>query len=317
LAGDKATVSGAEEVRSYQLSELRVTARIGWADRFVLLPDGGQLQCPDSSCLDRLANDSPTERHVAWLEERVGVAVGCTAIIVVLLVCAYLFGLPIAAKWAVSKVSMQTERSLGRDAFAWCEEKGWVKPSEVDDYRQTRIRKIFATLVAGSKLESYYRLEFRSSKKLGANAFAMPGGIIVLTDEMVWEAGSEDEIAAVLAHEIGHIELRHALKELMESSALAAVAGIVTSDASSYAVAVAGLPMLLAETKYSRASEAEADEFAFQLLKRRGISPAAFATLMERLAKDYPNRNGEYTFLSTHPAPADRAERARHASKPE
>jgi predicted Zn-dependent protease len=184
------------------------------------------------------------------------------------------------------------------------------RPSEVDDYRQARLRNRFAELIADLSMTPYYRLEFRHSKKLGPNAFALPGGIIVITDEMVWEAGSEDEVSAVLAQEIGHIELRHAMRLVMEGSALAAVAGVVTSDASSFSVAVAGLPILLAQTRYSRQAETEADEFGFKLLKRHGISPDAFASLMERLAIDYPDKERAYSFLSTHPNTAERAARA-------
>jgi predicted Zn-dependent protease len=313
--GEEVTLTGAETVRMYRMSQLRVTPRIGSADRFVTLPDGGQVQCPDHPCLNLFASDSPTEGPVAWLEERIGVAIGCVGLIAVLLLCTYVYGLPAAADWAVTKVSIETERSLGRDAFAWLDNKRWFQPTELDDLRQYRIRNIFSTLVSGSKMKPHYRLEFRHSKRMGPNAIALPGGIIVITDEMVLLAESEDEVAAVLAHEIGHVELRHAVRQVMQGSALAVMAGAVTNDASSFTVAVAGLPALLAQTKYSRKFETEADDFAFKLLKQHGISPAAFASLMERLSKDHADEENSFSFISTHPVTADRVKRARQASE--
>jgi predicted Zn-dependent protease len=99
-----------------------------------------------------------------------------------------------------------------------------------------------------------------------------------------------------------------------QASVLAVIAGAVTNDASSYTVAVAGLPALLAQTGYSRTCESEADDFAFKLLKRHHISPAAFASLMERLSKDREDEGRYVSFLSTHPVTADRVKRARQAS---
>ncbi len=314
VLGKEVTLTVAGTASVYRTSQLKVTPRIGSADRFISIPDGGQVQCADHPCLDLLTSDSPTEGPVAWLEGRVWVAVCCLLLIAFLILTAYVFGLPAAADWAVRKVSLETERSLGRDAFAWLDNKRWFLPTELDETTKSRIRTTFSTLVRGLKFERDYRLEFRRSKRMGANAVALPGGIIVITDDMVSLAESDDEIAAVLAHEIGHIELRHAMKEVMEGSVLAVIAGVVTNDASSYTVAVAGLPALLAETKYSRTCESEADEFAFQLLKRHHISPAAFASLMEKLSKSDDDDERYASFLSTHPVTADRVKRARQAS---
>jgi len=315
LLDEEMTLTGAGMVKTYHTSRLSVTPRIGCADRFVTFPDGGQVQCADHPSLDLLASDSPTEGSVAWLEERIGVAVCCVALIAVMLLCAYFFGLPAAAGWAATKVSIKTEQSLGKEAFAWLDNERWFQPTELDEKRKSRIKTVFSALVSGLKMEPYYRLEFRHSKRMGANAVALPGGIIVITDEMVSLAGPEDEIAAVLAHEIGHIELRHAMKQVMQSSAVAVIAGVVTNDASSFTVAVAGLPALLAQAEYSREHETEADDFAFKLLRQHHISPAAFASLMERLSKDHVDEEKYTSFLSTHPVTAERVKRARQASE--
>jgi len=84
--------------------------------------------------------------------------------------------------------------------------------------------------------------------------------------------------------------------------------------AASLSVAVASLPTLLAQTKYSRGFEAAADEYAFRLLKQKGYSPAAFASLMERLAKKHEKDTGAFAYTSTHPVTAERVQHARDAA---
>ncbi len=119
---------------------------------------------------------------------------------------------------------------------------------------------------------------------------------------------------AILAHEIGHVELRHALKSVLQKSGIAIVVATVTADAATLSAAVTGLPLAVAQMKYSREFEAAADTFAFELLKRKGYSPAAFATFMERLAKDAAPGQKSFAFLSSHPLTAERVARARAAA---
>lgn len=309
----EATLTGSGIARTYHGFLLRVTPRSGRPDRFVILPDGCQVQCADNPMLDLLKNDSPAEGPVAWLEDRIGVALGSVLVIVALLICGYFYGLPAAADWAVTRVSIATEQSLGKDALNWLDSNQWFQRTNVDNPDQIRISHIFSNLVTGSRMERYYHLEFRSSEMMGANALTLPGGIIVITDGMVSIVKTDDEIAAVLAHEIGHAELRHTLKQVMQGSVLAIIAGAVTNDASSYTVAVAGLPALLAQNKYSRSFETEADDFAFKLLKQHHISPTAFASLMERVIKEQGDEGSSFSFLSTHPITSERVKRARRA----
>jgi hypothetical protein len=163
--------------------------------------------------------------------------------------------------------------------------------------------------------KDYYQLEFRSGKGFGPNAFALPGGLIVITDDMVKAASTTEEVMAVLAHEIGHVELRHTLRSVLQQSVIGVAVATLTSDAASLGVAVAGLPMLVARTKYSREFEAAADKYAFQLLKQKGYSPADFASLMERLEK-HTKQPGIFAFISSHPVTSERIQHAIAAAGP-
>lgn len=295
--------------------QMRVSPRIGSADRFIMFPNGAQFSCADHSFLNSLPQESPSEGPVAWLEERWGVALACVVIIVCTLLAAYFFGLPAAAERIANRIPMETEQSLGRQALTWLDENRWFMPTKLDVDRQKPIMDGFDRLRSDLPLRGYYHLEFRSgAKTFGPNALALPGGIIVITEEMVRAAETTEEVLAVLAHEIGHVELRHTMRSVLQNSAVAVATAAVTSDAASLSVAIAGLPALLAQRKYSRKFETAADDYAFRLLKQKGYSPAAFASIMERLAKKDESEMGPFAYVSTHPVTAERVRRARSAA---
>jgi predicted Zn-dependent protease len=298
----------------YTTGQLKVSPRIGSTDRFINLPNGGQFTCPDSAFLDSLPQESRSEGPVAWLEERWGVALASVVVVLCSLLAAYFFGLPAAAERVAAHIPMETEQALGGQVLTWLDANGWLKPTTLDSETQKAITAGFDRLRRELPLKKYYHLKFRSSVTFGANAFALPGGTIVITDAMAKTAGSPEEVLAVLAHEIGHVELRHTMRSLLQNSAVAIAVAAVTADAATLSAAIAGLPLLVAQRKYSREFEVAADEYAFRLLKQKGHSPAAFASLMERLAKKEGGGRSGFAYLSTHPVTEERVRRARNAA---
>lgn len=311
----EAILTAGEVTARYVIHRLSVSPRIGGTDRFITLPGNGQFQCPDQDFLDSLQQASPSEGPVAWLEQRWQMALAGVVIVACILLAGYFYGLPIAAEFVTAHISPETEQALGKNAMTWLDSNGWLNPSTLDAAAQQRVRDGFAKLLLDLPMKEQYRLEMRYSKRLGANAFALPGGVIVLLDDMVLTADTTEEVMAVLAHEIGHVALRHTLRSVLQNSAVAVAAAAITSDAASLSVAVAGLPVLFAQTKYSRTFESEADEYAFKLLKRKGYSPEAFALVMERLESKNGKDGRMFSYLSTHPVTEVRVKRARDAAK--
>lgn len=313
--GKEATLTLPQISERYSTQRLSVSPRIGRADRFIYLPNGAQFQCPDHAVLDSLPQESPSEGLVAWLEERWGIALAGVAIIAAILLAGYFYGLPAAANYVASRIPIATKQVLGRQAIIWLDNNEWFKPTKLDQEKRKVILKGFDVLRNDLPLKNYYRLEFRNSTVIGPNAFALPGGTIVITDAMVEAAQSPEEVLAILAHEMGHIELRHTMRSILQNSAIAVVAAAVTSDAASLSVAVGGMPALLAETKYSREFETAADDYAFRLLKKRNYSPASFASIMERLSEKHGKKLQMFNFVSTHPVTEERIQRARAAAQ--
>jgi Zn-dependent protease with chaperone function len=296
-------------------NRLRVSPRSGKADRFILFPDGGQFLCPDGKEIEALPQDSRSEGLIAWLESRVVVALAGIAMVFAMVGSGYFYGLPWASEKVANRISMETEARLGATSLAWLDDQRWFEPSKLPERRRQAILKGFDRLRTGLPVRKYLHLKFRDSAIIGPNAFALPGGTIVITDQMVEETRNLAEVEAVLSHEIGHVVHRHAIRGLMQNSAVAVLVASITGDAATLSTVVAGVPTVLAQTRYSRRFETEADDYAFTLLKRHGQSPLAFANLMERLSKRRGGKKERFAFLSSHPITAERIRRAREAAR--
>jgi predicted Zn-dependent protease len=141
------------------------------------------------------------------------------------------------------------------------------------------------------------------------NAFALPGGYIVVNSGLLSKADSGEEVAGVLAHELSHVTERHSTRRLAGRLGVSAVFALLLGqvDLGWPAFTVAELAGL----RYDRGHESDADERGQELLKRAGISPLGMATFFERLS-DAPYLP---MLLSTHPDPGGRAESARRAAR--
>lgn len=131
------------------------------------------------------------------------------------------------------------------------------------------------------------------------NAFALPGGRIVVLRGLLDEAKSADELAGVLAHELTHAWKRHPLRHQMASAGIGVLAEMVLGYSST-----GDFGAFMAELTYSRAEESEADAGALVLLREADISSAGLADFFERLSHGAEASIPAY--LSNHPTPADR-----------
>ncbi|MBL8512278.1 MAG: M48 family metallopeptidase, partial [Betaproteobacteria bacterium] len=110
-----------------------------------------------------------------------------------------------------------------------------------------------------------------------------PGGVIVVTDQLVEVMPSEEEVMAVLAHELGHVKERHSLRHLLQDSITALMGLAIFGDVSGLTSVAVALPTVLINTGYSRDFEREADQYAFALLRATGRSPRLFASALSAL----------------------------------
>lgn len=148
------------------------------------------------------------------------------------------------------------------------------------------------------------------------NAFALPGGQIVLFEGLIKKATSPEEVAGVLAHEIGHVEHRHALRRMVRAAGVGFLTSMVTGGV------VSDLSQQLVVMDFSRQMEEEADDAALKALSEAGIALDGFADFFDRLAKEHGEDNSVFgddafeTLLSTHPLSKERSARIRSHANP-
>ena len=114
----------------------------------------------------------------------------------------------------------------------------------------------------------------------------------------------------MLAHEIGHVVHRHALRSVLQNTSVLLVVGVLMGDISSITGAAAAIPTLLLESHYSRQFETEADTFAYARMREYGVQPHHFARILRKLAGDQAaHEQGILGYFSTHPDTEERAAR--------
>ncbi|WP_345534569.1 M48 family metallopeptidase [Viridibacterium curvum] len=213
---------------------------------------------------------------------------------VILLALFLVFADPIAG-WIAEQIPIEQERQLGEASFAQMKDDLKLR----DDTEAARmLRELGARLTRGSR----YTYAFHLADKPEINAFAMPGGIVVVHTGLIRATTRPEELAGVLAHEVQHVELRHSLKSIVKQLGLSALWMFATGDLGSGMAGSAATDLLT--LKFSRDAEREADAHGLDTLIRSGIDPQGmpdFFRILAEKAGDAPA-----ALLSTHPQSAER-----------
>jgi predicted Zn-dependent protease len=292
------------------LSATVISDRLGSIPRRVEFPDGSQFETPDNDGIDRLTG---RRSAVVWLERFHPRLVVVVAAVFVLAFAIYRFALPVMVEVAIAVTPPVVPEIISQSVFRSLD--GAVfEPTGLTAERQKAISDGFAALAAltprgaaAGTGKPAYTLNFRKGEEIGANAFALPDGTIVLTDELVDLAKDDEMVLGVLAHEIGHVDHDHSLRQLYRAAGVTALIMLVAGDigAGTEDILVQGTALL--SLSHTRAAEREADRYSVELMHRAGRDPAAIARFFE-LLRDRFGDVSENDFLSTHPATPERIE---------
>ncbi|WP_280153133.1 M48 family metallopeptidase [Piscinibacter sp. XHJ-5] len=308
-AGDRLLIDGPTVSRSVALHEVRWPERTRHGPRVAHLADGASLHCSDSAAWDAWRHAvGSRESLVVRAQQSWRWTLASMVLIVLLLAAGYLWGVPWAARAALTMLPTEVDESVGETALAAIDER-LMRPSELPLAQQQRIAGAFARAVAALPAHEVpvHRIVFRKSR-IGPNAFALPGGTLVLTDELVKRVSADEAIlVGVLGHELGHLRHRHGMRALAQVAALGTVAGLVVGDFSSL---LASVPVWLGQAGYSRDAEREADAEAVRVLRAAGFSPAVMVAFFEAMARHDDGgareRSGLEIAIASHPADAER-----------
>lgn len=288
------------------IADLRVSQALAAVKPTLYFPDGQVCYLESIEDLRLLLGHQTTGGVIYFLENHSLALLGVLMVVVLLFWGSIQYAVPWGAKEVALRLPDDIDRSLGEHTLSLLE-ASVLEPSELTEQEQTAVLDYMETLVGQEELE--YRILFRASKYFGANALAIGARTIVVTDELVRVMASVEHVVAVLAHEIGHVEQRHLLRQILQNSISSLLLVSLTGDVSSLEALAAALPTLMLQLQYSRIFEEEADAFAVDWLHSKGLSPSllgeALATLEEYYGQDLEQEGG---FFSTHPATKQRLE---------
>jgi Zn-dependent protease with chaperone function len=314
LDGATLHLSGADVSRSDALERVRLSEPMGQAARLISYADGAHAEVRDHAALARLLQESGHRDHafVRWaFDPRMVFAMFAGLLLAGWF--AWQVGLPWAARMAAPRVPDEVVSAMSTQALGWLDNRV-LTASTLSAQRQQTLRSAFDALAAGEGSAPRHSLQFRHGGRMRANAFALPDGTIIVTDELVDLAGSDDEVLAVLMHELGHVQARHGIRMVLQGSATALFMAWYLGDVSSL---LATAPTALIQSGYSRSMESEADDFAARELVAQGRSPELLVSMLEKLARahgesgDGDDGEGHLDWLSSHPDTGERIARLR------
>ena len=281
------------ETLIFDFTDIDVQAQLGSARRLIDLPNGAKLEAVD---INELETAMPFKTKSFWrgmhyLENHLGwVLVSVVASIF----AGWLFlqfGVPKLAEQVANATPPAMEAKIGEQVLRGLDSQiGYFAPSQTTLKRKTDVVNGLNKLCNAIKTCPQYHLEWRKGGMIGANAFALPGGTIVVTDELVKLASNNDEIIAVLVHELGHVKARHAFRQSLQGVLAGLILASITGDVSSVA---SGMPAVLLQMQYSREHELQADNFALKALQQACIAPKVFADILQRLQTQSQESNSE------------------------
>ena len=213
-----------------------------------------------------------------------GVLLGILAIL-------YLFFIPWMGEKLASRLTPAAEIELGQQMYAS------LIPSYKVDTHKTMLANTF---YRATGFQSSYPVTITVVKNKVANAFAIPGGNIVVHDAILAEMRTHEELAALIGHEVSHVQLRHSMRSLSRTLARKMFLMVIVGNDAGVMTYLVNQADDLKGLEYSRSLELEADRNGLQLMRENNINPQGMLHLMELLEKQTKGKEPA-AFASTHP----------------
>lgn len=300
LSPDDTVISGAP------LSEVIVDPRLGTAPRKLHFPDGALFETTDHVGIQHLTGRTGGDALHGWetFHPRLIAVVGAVVLAGFLL---WRYGLDLLVSAAIALTPPIVVEQIDRGTLQSIDLVMRAAPTKLPEDEQERVSKVFSDLLAAMREDQIndhdFELHFRSMPRIGPNAFALPGGTVIMTDEFIAKFPDENVLASVLGHEIGHVVEQHGLRQMYRSLGLYFLIGFLAGDTGPLLDEVLLEGNLLLSLSFSRAAEASADKFGVGLSDKAGYDPAGLNIFFSEMSK----RGIETTrWLSTHPSSKDR-----------
>jgi len=280
------------------LIDIKIPPRLANTRRRLALSNGAAFVTQDNESIDELAERARaiTRSSVGgvksgyrgnWLyrlESHLGAVAACFVAIIAIAALTLVYGIPIAAKRIAYAVPQPVQNSMSEGTLELLDSL-YLSPSELSREEQARVLALASDAIEGVGITSY-AVELRTG--IGPNAMALPDGTIVITDDIVELCANDNELLAILYHEIGHLQNRHLLRRVLQSSFVSLGLILMSGNVETIDSLIA-LPTFYLDMSYTRGFEIEADRYALQSLKDRGLGVDNFSAIMNKL-EDYLSR---------------------------
>ncbi|MBB4184056.1 Zn-dependent protease with chaperone function [Sinorhizobium terangae] len=309
-AGERLTVhdDAGAELSNGKLSAVEISPRVGAVPRRITFPDGSLFETSDNAAIDRFLTRKGRGREgiIHRMERFHPRLIAFVAAAILLGTLIYRLALPALVEVAVAVTPPVVPRIMSSSTLEALD-RTVLGDSELDEARRGRILEGFRAIAAFSgRGKEDFTLNFRKGGAIGPNAFALPDGTLILTDELVELAGNDTEmIVGVLAHEIGHVELKHSLRQIYRAAGVAALIMLIAGDIGSGAEDVLVQGGGLLSLSYSRSAEAAADRHSVELMSKAGRDPTAIARFFQLIEMKLEDHS-ETSLFSTHPGTPER-----------
>ncbi len=323
----------ASQNRMFQ--DIDVPSRMGNTARMLPLNASQWFETSDNDTLDQLEKRF---HKTSWYfnpyhwETKARYWLFSVVLILVMFFGGLFYGLPWISDIIAKQLSPSASEAMAGDVLVQLDRFLFAN-STLDADRQAKMQQLFDDLLEKNGVATTdfsYTLHIRGGKKtVGANAFALPNGDIIFTDELIRLSDDDCEIQSIMLHEIGHVEHRHALRQTIQTAGAGLLMTWLFGDIEAASELLLALPAVLLNANYSRDFENEADDYALEKMLQHRIDPICFVTIMEKLvhsvrtvrreeplAEDQEDTADEapMDFFSSHPATPTRNQKFRRAS---
>lgn len=249
------------------------------------------------------SDDGWLSRLEAW-SPRLAVVVGVCLLAGFII---WKWGLDLLAVAAIAMTPPAFVEAIDRGNMA-AMDRIFADPTELPQSHQDKVQEIFDNIVAAAPEAPFgdYHLEFRAMDQVGPNAFALPGGTVVVTDALIERFPNENVIAGILGHELAHVSEQHSLKQIYRSLSTFVVISMMAGDVGPILEDVLLEGSAVASLAFSREHESEADAIGIRTAAKAGYEPAALANFFTELSAEEGGFAPQW--LSTHPSNEDRIE---------
>lgn len=211
----------------------------------------------------------------------------------------YFFVVPLIGEMSTNLISKQQEIELGQTLY-----DGIMESYTIDSARTDLINK----MVAEIDFQTEYPIRVTVVHHDEKNAFALPGGQIVIFSDLLLKINDPSELAGLLAHEVSHINLHHSLRSIFRNLASYIFISVLLSDVNGVTTVLIDNANKFKTLSYSRSLEEDADKAGLKIMYHNQLDPNGMVRLFKILMADQHKIDKHLEFLSTHPATLKRIE---------